>query len=232
MKEILRPILESEGVRLDERTYDTLERSYLLLLEWNEKINLTAITSPEEVAIKHYADSLIPLAYFKGKVCDVGAGAGFPSLPLAVANPELDVTMIDSVRKKTDYLCLAAQTLGLTNARAVHVRAEDYARGVGRESFDRVTARAVASLVTLAEYLLPLCKVGGKALIYKSGEVDEELEQAKYALSLLGGKVEKVERYAFSGVSRTLVIVEKVKPTPAKYPRSGNKPRLQPLIKE
>jgi len=224
----LNEILAPFDVVLSDEQLNKFESLYLRLVEWNQKINLTSIIERDDVFIKHFADSLIPLKYFKGKVLDVGAGAGFPSLPLAIADPTLSITMIDSVDKKVKYLNDTADQLGLS-AKALHVRAEDFGRTEGRESFDRVTARAVASSATLAEYLLPLCKVGGKVVLYKSGDVLEELNESKRAIEECGGKIEKVETYEFCSLSRSVIIIDKVSKTPKKYPRSGNKPRLQPI---
>lgn len=223
----LNEILEPFGIELDKFQLEKLETLYSTLIEWNEKINLTAITEKEEVVVKHFADSIIPLKYFEGRVCDVGAGAGFPSLPLAIANPKLEISMIDSVDKKVKYLNHAAKKLGL-NAKASHVRAEDFAKGK-REYFDTVTARAVAQIATLAEYLLPLCKVGGSVIMYKGGDVEEELKAAERSVAVLGGKVRKVEKYSFAGQSRAIVVIDKVEKTPLRYPRPQNKPRTQPI---
>ena len=224
LNEVLKPF----GIELSDEQLEKFDALYDVLTEWNQKINLTAVTEKQDVVIKHFADSLIPLSLFEGKVLDVGAGAGFPSLPLAIANADLDVTMIDSVDKKVGYLNHTSQTLRL-NARAIHIRAEDFAKGAGRESFDRVTARAVAACVTLAEYLLPLCKIGGKVIMYKSGDVEEELKEAEKCIAICGGKIAKIEKYEFGGQSRSIVIIDKITHTPSKYPRSGNKPRLQPI---
>ena len=223
----LNEILAPFGIELTEKELSKFELLYSTLIEWNEKMNLTAITDREEVYVKHFADSLIPLKYFEGNVCDVGAGAGFPSLPLSIVAPSLDVTMIDSVDKKVKYLNAAAGVLGV-KAKALHVRAEDFAK-TKREYFDVVTARAVAQTATLAEYLLPLCKVGGKVIMYKGGDVEEELKAAEKSVAVCGGKISKVEKYSFAGQSRTIVVVDKIEKTPLKYPRPQNKPRTQPI---
>lgn len=199
------------------------------LIIWNKKFNLTAITEREEVAIKHFADSLEGLPYFVGRVLDVGSGAGFPSVPIAMLNDTLTLTLIDSVNKKVNFLKHIIEKLSL-KAIALHIRAEDLARTKHRESFDTVTARALAPLSTLVEYLLPQVKVGGIAVIYK-GEATAELNQAKTAIATLGGKIEQIKKYRLPRMDneRTLILIRKIVPTPNEYPRSGNKPRMSPL---
>ncbi|NCA67030.1 MAG: 16S rRNA (guanine(527)-N(7))-methyltransferase RsmG [Clostridia bacterium] len=203
---------------------------YEELNSWNEKFNLTAITDKEEVIIKHYADSLEGALYITGKVCDVGSGAGFPGIPLAIVNPNIELTFIESVNKKVTFLNHIISSLNL-KAKAVHIRAEDAAKLKYREYFDTVTARALAPLATLAEYLLPFLKLGGTAVIYKGGEIEEELNGAKPALKALGGEIKKVIKYNILDTDnkRSLIIIKKSKPTPIEYPRSGNKPRTNPL---
>lgn len=222
-------ILKDFNIELSDEQIDKFEKYYELLTEWNNKINLTAITEHDEVVVKHFADSVIGLPYFSGKVCDVGAGAGFPSVPLAICGVE-DMLLLDSLEKRIKFLETLKSELQL-NYQTVHSRAEDFGRGSNRESFDTVTARAVANTSTLVEYLLPLVKVGGRAVIYKGGEIDEELKEAEYAINVLGGKITEVKKYSFVGLTRSLVIISKVKPTPKAYPRVGNKPKTSPLTK-
>lgn len=205
---------------------------YKELVIWNNKFNLTAITDKEQVISKHFEDSLAGLQYFSGKVCDIGSGAGFPSVPLAIANENLEFVLIDSVNKKVGFLNYIIDKLKL-NAKAFHVRAEDAAKDY-RECFDTVTARAVAPLSTLVEYLLPLLKVGGTAVIYK-GEAESEIEEAANAIKLLGGETIKIVKYTIfdtlnnATINHSIILIKKVKPTPKEFPRSGNKPRLIPL---
>lgn len=203
---------------------------YEELTEWNEKFNLTAIKGREETIVKHFADSLEGLPYFAGRILDVGSGAGFPSVPIAIADKTLRFTLIDSVNKKVNFLKYIIDKLSL-NAKALHIRAEDIAGTGMRESFDTVTARAVAPLNTLAEYVLPLVKVGGSAVIYK-GEATEELEQAEKAILTLGGSVKEVKKYSLPGIDndRTLIIIKKIAKTPPEYPRQGNKARQSPIM--
>lgn len=205
---------------------DIYEKLYGLLTEWNGKFNLTAIKSKEDFEIKHIRDSMLGLPFINGKVLDVGSGAGFPGLVIKIEKPECDVTLIDSVRKKTDYLTAVINELGLSGIRAVHTRVEDIKE---KESFDTVTARAVAPLVTLAEYCLPFVRLGGAMVAYKSSETEEELAAAGYAISLLGGKIEKNELFDLDeNTKRRILVIRKVKHTPPGYPRKGNKPRISP----
>jgi 16S rRNA (guanine527-N7)-methyltransferase len=203
---------------------------YEELTEWNEKFNLTAIKGREETIVKHFADSLEGLPYFAGRILDVGSGAGFPSVPIAIADKTLRFTLIDSINKKVNFLKHIIDKLSL-NAKVLHIRAEDIAGTGMRESFDTVTARAVAPLNTLAEYVLPLVKVGGSAVIYK-GEATEELEQAEKAILTLGGSVKEVKKYSLPGIDndRTLIIIKKIVKTPPEYPRQGNKARQSPIM--
>ena len=188
------------------------------LKEENAKYNLTAITSEEEIISKHFYDSLVGERFLESgaTVCDIGSGAGFPLIPLAVLRQDCSFTGVDSTQNKGN----------LVNA-AVHARAEDIKP---RESFTAVTARAVASLNTLAEYCLPILRVGGVMIAYKGSNADEELEEAKGALKILGGQAEEIYRYTLpTGEARAIIAIKKISPTPAKYPRQGNKPRLKPL---
>lgn len=211
----------------DEQIKQRFEKYYELLIQWNEKFNLTAITEKTAVEIKHFADSLAASEIIKGKVIDIGAGAGFPSIPLKIVNPSLNITMIDSSNKRVTFLKEVIEQLGLKKAEALHSRAEDLKE---RECFDFAVARAVAPLSTLAEYLIPFVKKGGKMIAYKSDNIEEEMKEAKTAIKILGGtKTEVIKIPLDSETVRSLVIVTKGRPTPKKYPRGANKPRLNPL---
>ena len=168
----------------DEQIKQRFEKYYELLIQWNEKFNLTAITEKTAVEIKHFADSLAASEIIKGKVIDIGAGAGFPSIPLKIVNPSLYITMIDSSNKRVTFLKEVIEQLGLEKAEAIHSRAEDLKE---RECFDFAVARAVAPLSTLAEYLIPFVKKGGKMIAYKSDNIEEEMKEAKTAIKILGG---------------------------------------------
>lgn len=212
------------------------ERYFELLVEWNEKINLTAITDKEEVYLKHFYDSIAPI--LQGlipneniKLLDIGAGAGFPSLPMKILYPQLDVTIIDSLNKRINFLQLLAQELDLDDVHFYHGRAEDLAQDKNfRAQYDFVTARAVARMQVLSELTIPYLKVGGKLLALKASNAPEELLEAKNALNLLFSKVEDNLNYALpNGNPRYITVVEKKKETPNKYPRKAGMPNKRPL---
>ena len=203
------------------------------LLETNKVMNLTAITEPEEVAKLHLLDSaaLLTLADFRGKsVVDVGTGAGFPGMPLRLIEPSLHLTLLDSLGKRITFLQGCCDTLGLPDVRCVHARAEEFA-GAHRESYDIAVSRAVATLRLLAELCLPLVKVGGQFLAMKSSGSDGEIEEAQKAVATLGGKLTAVRDYPIPGTNIThrLVLIEKISPTPKKYPRPFAKIKKSPL---
>lgn len=199
------------------------------LLEVNSHTNLTAITDPDEIEIKHFKDSLTFLDYIKegDKVLDIGAGAGFPGIPLRIEK-DIDLTLIDSVNKKVKFMNEVIEKLELENARAIHVRAEDFAKDQ-REKYDVVVSRAVANMRTLAEYCLPFLKVGGLFIALKGPKAMEELEEAQNAINILGGQVTKTEAIDLSGNDRVNIFVKKIKKTKNKYPRGKNLPKKNPL---
>lgn len=215
-----------------------LEKYYEMLIEKNKVMNLTAITEYDDVLKKHFLDSLAlsQLIALKGKnvkLLDMGTGAGFPGIPLKIVFPELEITLMDSLNKRIIFLQEVISELGLTGITAVHGRAEEAAlKPEYREKFDFCVSRAVARLVSLAEFCLPFVRTGGYFIPYKSGEIKEELSEAKFALKELGGKYCKTYEYRLpnSDIERTLIQIEKVKQTPKKYPRAGGKPLKQPLI--
>lgn len=224
------------GYPLTERQKKQYECYFELLVEWNEKINLTAITEKDEVYLKHFYDSIAPI--LQGmignqsiRLLDIGAGAGFPSLPMKILFPELDVTIIDSLNKRINFLHLLAEELGLNGVHFYHGRAEDFAQDKAfRAQFDIVTARAVARMQVLSELTIPYLKVGGRLLALKASNAPEELEEAKTALNLLFSKVEDNLQYALpNGDPRYITIVEKKKETPNKYPRKAGMPNKRPL---
>lgn len=204
---------------------------YRLLIEYNEKINLTAITDPDEVIKKHFADSLLPhilgLIPSGSKIADVGSGAGFPGLPLAVIRPDCQFLLMEAIGKRVDFLNTVIGELGLKNCVAEKMRAEEGGAkgGPHREAFDIATARAVSRLSVLSEYCLPLVKVGGKMLALKSAAAPSETEEAKNALSLLGGGNPTI----MGTEERNVVTVDKISPTPEKYPRRTGIPEKRPL---
>ncbi len=230
MIEILKNALTCANISVSDESVQKMADFYRILTDYNQKINLTRITSEEEAAIKHFADSLVAIPFIEenSKVCDVGSGGGFPAIPLAIST-RADFTLVDATMKKVNYLNDAIGMLSLTNARAIQSRAEDIGAGNMRESFDIVTARAVASLPTLLEYCLPLVKVGGLFVAYKTSE--EEISISEKALKILGGRVERVHTYSLGEFadSRSLILVRKCAPTPRSYPRGQNKPRIKPI---
>ena len=224
------------GFPLTDRQKEQYERYFELLVEWNEKINLTAITAKDEVYLKHFYDSIAPI--LQGlienqpiRLLDIGAGAGFPSLPMKILFPELDVTIIDSLNKRINFLHLLAEELGLSGVHFYHGRAEDFAQDKAfRAQFDIVTARAVARMQVLSELTIPYLKVGGRLLALKASNAPEELEEAKNALNLLFSKVEDNLQYELpNGDPRYITLVEKKKETPNKYPRKAGLPNKRPL---
>ena len=208
-----------------------------LLLEWNEKMNLTAITEPGEVVIKHFVDSLafrrpVPNSALSGRLVDIGTGAGFPGIPLKIICPQLDMTLVDSLAKKLNFLENVITELGLTGIKTLHIRAEEIGRNPDyRENCDIVTARAVARLPVLLEYALPVLKVGGLFLAGKGIQVDEEIQEASRAIETLGGRLERVERICLNeqAVHRAVVVVKKIKSTGREYPRRVGVPEKKPL---
>ena len=225
-----------EGLRelgLDESRAETLERFAALLLKKNEVMNLTAITEPEAVAQLHLLDSaaLLPFVDLTGKtVVDVGTGAGFPGMPLRILKDDFDLTLLDSLGKRVNWLQEVCDELQLKRVACVHARAEEFAMQ-HREQFDIATSRAVAQLNVLCELALPLVKVGGQFLAMKSVDTEEEIAAAKGAIKTLGGKIVKVEDYTIptSGVTHRAVVIEKVSPTPPRYPMAFAKIKKQPL---
>ena len=224
------------GYPLTDRQKEQYEHYFELLVEWNEKINLTAITEKDEVYLKHFYDSIAPI--LQGlienqpiRLLDIGAGAGFPSLPMKILFPELDVTIIDSLNKRINFLHLLAEELDLDGVHFYHGRAEDFAQDKAfRAQFDLVTARAVARMQVLSELTIPYLKVGGRLLALKASNAPEELEEAKNALNLLFSKVEDNLQYELpNGDPRYITVVEKKKETPNKYPRKAGLPNKRPL---
>lgn len=225
----MRELLQQTIPNLTGEACDKFVAYYELLVDWNTRMNLTAITEPEEVVKKHFADSLAALPYLAPGVraVDVGTGAGFPSIPLLIMRPDLKLTLVDSLQKRMTFLEEVLKTLGLS-AQCVHARAEEFGRDPRfRASFDAALSRAVASLPVLLELTVPLLKVGGKAICYK-GDVSEELKTAKSALHLLHCTAEVVPVEADYG-ARSLVICTKNAPTPAAYPRKPGMPSKKPL---
>ena len=229
-------LLAEQNIVLTDQQKAQFERYFELLVEWNEKINLTAITEKEEVYLKHFYDSIAPIlqgliANQEIKLLDIGAGAGFPSLPMKILYPQLEVTIIDSLNKRINFLQLLAEELNLEGVHFYHGRAEDLAQDKNfRAQFDIVTARAVARMQVLSELTIPYLKVGGRLLALKASNAPEELTEAQNALNLLFSKVEDNISYTLpNGDPRYITIVEKKKETPNKYPRKAGMPNKRPL---
>ena len=207
------------------------ETYYELLTLFNSKFNLTAITEKGEVFDKHFTDSVAGLKFLSGtKLIDVGSGGGFPAIPLKIADKNLHLTMLEATNKKCEFLSTVCSKLNLDNVTVINGRAEELSHKIGyRESYDCCTARAVARLNILVEYCLPFLKIGGKFIVYKSLLTDEELTEAESAIKLLGGKTLSVNKFEMFNQSRSIIVIEKVKSTPEKYPRSNANIRKKPL---
>lgn len=230
----LREILADN--QIEKTAIDNFQIYYEMLIDWNEKINLTAITEENDVAIKHFLDSLNAA---KGmvkpgmKVIDVGTGAGFPGLPVKIANPKIELTLVDSLNKRINFLNEVISSLGLDGVNTVHSRAEDL--GVNkdyREKYDMCVSRAVSNLTTLCELCLPFVKVGGYFVSLKGPKAEEEIKEANRAISLLGGEFERMENYDLSDtdLNHNIVVIKKISQTPTKYPRKAPKPSKEPLL--
>lgn len=233
-------LLESKAKELSltfsERQIKQFEDYYRVLIEWNHVMNLTAITEYEEVVEKHFIDSLsiINAVDFSEifNIIDIGTGAGFPGIPLKIAFPDINITLLDSLNKRVKFLNEVIEQLGLNNINAIHGRAEDYAKQKEyREQYDLCVSRAVANLSTLSEYCLPYVKINGLFIPYKSGDIDVELEKSEHAVSILGGVVSDVIRFQLPGtdIGRSFVKIKKIKSTGKKYPRKVGLPSKEPL---
>lgn len=224
------------GIELSDVQKDQFNRYYDLLIEWNDKINLTAITDKQEVIKKHFEDSLSISSVIDmnavNSVIDVGTGAGFPGIPLKIVFPSLKLTLLDSLNKRINFLNTVVDELGLADVSAIHGRAEEYGRDVVyRESFDLCVSRAVANLSTLSEFCLPFVKVGGYFVSYKSEKADIEYIEAKNAINLLSGGNVRIEDVIITDtdLTRKMVLIEKLSPIDDKYPRRAGIPLKKPL---
>ncbi|RYM04695.1 16S rRNA (guanine(527)-N(7))-methyltransferase RsmG [Sporolactobacillus sp. THM7-7] len=229
-------LLSERGIYLSAAQKQQFNTYYRLLVEWNKKMNLTAITDEEEVALKHFYDSMTPAFYYSFthplKLCDVGSGAGFPGIPLKILYPNIELTIVDSLKKRLTFLDALTAHLSLQDVRLFHERAESFGRRPGmREAFDVVTARAVAHLSVLSEYCLPLVRKNGLFIALKGAHAEEELQQAEQAIHLLGGGLKRSESFDLpeKGGKRMIIFIEKKDKTPKKYPRKPGVPAKDPL---
>jgi 16S rRNA (guanine527-N7)-methyltransferase len=229
-------MLAEKGIDLTPEQLDQFEKYYQILVEWNEKMNLTAITDKDEVYLKHFYDSISAAFYFDFskpiQLCDVGAGAGFPSIPLKIVFPSIELTIVDSLNKRITFLNHLASQLKLDHVHFIHDRAETF--GVNpdhREKYDVVTARAVARMSVLSELCLPLVKQGGSFIAMKAAHASEELEQGKKAITLFGGVMEDTFTFTLpiEESERNIIVIKKTKITPKKYPRKPGTPNKIPI---
>lgn len=242
MRTALELFPESRKLSLSDGQIAQFAQFYEDMLEKNQVMNLTGITERREVIVKHYIDSLLPTCLLPDfpkpgtRLLDLGSGAGFPGIPLAIAFPNLQLTLMDSLNKRIVYLTDEIEKLGLQNhTEALHARAEELARQAGqREAYDYCSSRAVARLAVLSEYCLPFVKVGGQMLAYKAGEIEEELSEAQFAIKKLGGTTDQVVSFSLPGDAgkRSLVVIRKIKETPRIYPRKAGMPTKAPLMQK
>lgn len=222
-------------IELNEEQIDKFYKYMNLLLEWNQKMNLTAITDPEEIILKHFIDSLTIASKIKkdATLVDMGTGAGFPGIPVKIYRNDIKITLVDSLNKRLNFLNEVIKELNLEKIETIHSRAEEFGRNKKyREKFDIATSRAVANMSTLSEYLMPCLNENGIAISMKGPKVSEELEMAKKAIKLLGGEIMKVEEFCLpnSDIERTIVLIEKKKNTPSKFPRKPGTPAKDPIF--
>ena len=233
-KSLLKEKAALYGVSLDAKALERFDIYARLLVEWNEKINLTAITEPDEIVIKHFVDSLSIFSAVEipggAKVIDVGTGAGFPGVAMLIARPDLDITLMDSTNKKLNVIRNILENIGL-EANVVHKRAEEAGQSKDfRESYDFATARAVSNLRDLSEFCLPFVRVGGTFISMKSAKADEEIEEGKKAIAVLGGRIKEKKTFNLEDAGeRTVILIEKSSSTPAKYPRPSAKMAKNPI---
>lgn len=233
-EEVFKKYSKKLDVEINNNQIEKFYKYMEILLEWNQKINLTAITDYEEIILKHFIDSLTIAKYIdkNSYLVDVGTGAGFPGIPLKIVREDIEVVLLDSLNKRIMFLNEVINELDLKNIEAVHSRVEEFGRNKKyREKFDVATSRAVANLSTLSEYMIPLVKVGGKCVCMKGKEVEQELQDAKNAINVLGGKVvDKVEfKLLDNDISRNIILISKCNNTPAKYPRKPGTPSKEPI---
>ncbi len=226
--------LKNLNIELTDKQLDQFQQFYELLIEKNKVMNLTGITEYDEVVEKHFIDSIAiaSITNLKGRIIDIGTGAGFPGIPLKIVYPEIEFVLLDSLNKRIKFIDEVIEKLELEKITTIHGRAEDFANKTEyREEFDFCVSRAVANLATLSEYTLPFVKVKGEFISYKSGEIDEELSKSKNAIKILGGEIKSVDKFELPYIrdSRSFVSIKKIKNTHKKYPRKAGLPSKEPL---
>lgn len=221
-------------IKLDKIQIKQFYEYMRLLLEWNKKINLTAITDENEIILKHFVDCISIQKHISGNsnIIDLGTGAGFPGIPLKILKTDIKITLVDSLNKRINFLKELIESLKLKNIQAIHSRAEELARNKEyREKFDIIVSRAVAPLNVLVEYTLPFLKISGKLIAMKGSNAQEEIQQGKKAINVLGGKIEQIEKITLpdTDIQRNIIIIQKIKNTPNTYPRKAGKPSKEPI---
>ncbi len=233
MKTLIKDMFDSYNIKLNDIQINQFESYLTFLIQENEKFNLTAITTPKEIIIKHFIDSVLPYKDIplNSKVIDVGTGAGFPGIPLKILRNDLHLTLLDSLQKRINFLNNLLEKLNIKDVKTIHSRAEDYVSS-NREIFDIALSRAVASIPTLAEYLIPYVKINGLVMMYKGSKVNEEITLGQKAINELGGKIIKVQNFYLSEVDseRNIVFIKKIHSTNKKYPRGKNLPKIKPIL--
>lgn len=233
---IMKSACENEGLIFNEEQYNNFMEYKNLIQQWNQKVNLTAITDDEEIVKKHFIDSMkiFKFEFLKNakNIIDIGTGAGFPGIPIKIINKEIDVVLLDSLNKRINFLNEVIERLKLENIKTIHGRAEDYAKKVEyREKFDIATSRAVANMTVLSEFCIPYVKVGGYFIALKGPSIEDEIFEAKNAIGTLGGKLEDIIKVNIekSDLKHNLVIVKKIKQTPKQFPRKSGVVTKKPL---
>ncbi len=222
------------GIELSGKEQDNFYNYMKLLLDWNEKINLTAITEPKEIITKHFVDSLSITSYINenDRILDIGTGAGFPGIPIKIVLEKNEITLLDSLNKRINFLNEVIEKLDLKNIQAVHGRAEEFNKiDENRENYDIIVSRAVAKLNVLLEYMLPFVKLNGRCICMKSADIGEELKEAENAIKILGGEIEKIDEIILKNtdIKRKIIVIKKVNKTPSKYPRKAGTPAKEPI---
>ena len=234
---LMKEKLEQIQIRLTEFQIEQFYKYMNLLIEWNSKMNLTAIVEPEEIILKHFIDSITISKYLEGKdnLIDIGTGAGFPGIPLKIVNPDIKVTLLDSLNKRIVFLNEVISGLQLEKIQTIHGRAEEFGKNSKyREKYDVATSRAVSNLSVLSEYMLPFVNVGGLCICMKGSEIKDEMQEAKNAIKVLGGRIKEVDEFCLvnTDIKRNNIVILKEKNTPNKYPRKPGTPAKEPITQK